>query len=77
MTNNMFHSLIRDYASLAQRKRKSYADAVTAVLQLRLAQIAKEVSDPAEAGRQQQAAFKAVEREYGTVDSTWEASYSN
>lgn len=71
MSNKRFFSLVRQYATLAQRMRRSYVLQVQEILDLRQAEI--ESSDlPAEEKEQllsQNVAF--VQREYGSVDFAW------
>jgi hypothetical protein len=65
MSTNSFFKLIRSYAAIHRRTGVDYSGAVRAVLDLRMATIAREVSDEDAVKRLQAAAARAASREYG------------
>jgi len=71
LTNKLFFALVRRYAQLAQRMRRSYADQVAEVYQMR--QAAVSTSDLGDEAKRQLLSQNAdfVDREYGSIDSSW------
>lgn len=69
MTQNAFMSVLRDYASIARRKRVSYAVPVHALVALREARIRSDVTDVNERERLIASMHDAVMREYGREDA--------
>lgn len=76
MGSNSFISRVREYGALTQRFHRSYAEAVTAVLDLRVAAINRQYEDnPAEAARLTAEAVDIVEREYARFDGEYTSAY--
>lgn len=71
MSNKQFFSIVRQYARLAQRMRRSYAEQVAEVYRLRQAEVSTSdlPADEKESVLSQNADF--VAREYGSVDASW------
>lgn len=72
MDANAYFSLIRIYAALALRKRRSYVPAVRALTEARWATIREAVTDPAERERLRMALAVDVARNYGQSDPAFE-----
>lgn len=72
MTNNSFIQIIRDYAQIARKRGRSYAEPVNELLAMQLQQV--EQSSLTDADKSAQKAFyqDVVTREYAQFDSNYE-----
>lgn len=68
MSNHAFIDLVRQFASLARRKHTSYADAVDAAAQSRVASIRKEYTDAGERTKALQKLQAFLSNEYQPFD---------
>lgn len=77
MRNETFFSLLRQYASQARRRGRSYKDQVTELLTLRRASI--NASDWSDEQKQRGLAAieRAVDNEYAPFDPDWRLSQSS
>lgn len=71
MNLHCFLVLIRQYAALARRYRKSYAPAIYQITKLRAEQLAREIGDPDLIEQALADMDKVVDREYGSADRDW------
>lgn len=68
MNHQMWVKMVREYAALAQRKHKSYAEQVHALTAMRAKSIEEEVTDPAERSKSLLDMQALLNREYQPFD---------
>ena len=71
MTNNMFMSVLRDYAQAARQKRKSFAAPVRRLVDLRMAALDDGQTTPEALAEHRQRLQDTVMREYAPFDHTF------
>lgn len=74
MSQKAFLTLLRQYASLSQRFRRSYADVVNALVQLRVDAIIAEFPPGVLRDGMVYHVLDIAQREYGTIDRDFQLS---
>jgi archaellum biogenesis protein FlaJ (TadC family) len=75
MTQNSFLRLLRQYAALSQRYRRSYAEAVNAIVQSRHDAILKEALPADQTAAAVETMSDQAKREYGAVDRDFKVDF--
>lgn len=76
MTNNSFFAQIRQYASHARRTGKSFAEAVTAVHDLRWNSLSDEITDADALQRAREKLKDVLDREYAPFDTSFQQVFT-